>query len=82
VATPQGQGGEDLDKLVGIPIPVHLTGALSRPNWSIDLAEALTASQKVQLEQRLDAEIRKQVPKELQDKLPKLPQKLLEGLFH
>jgi len=79
VATLQGQGGEDLNQLKGIPIPVRFKGPLGRPDWSIELAEALTESQKAHLEGRLDAEIRKRVPKEFQDKFP---QGLLKGLFH
>jgi AsmA protein len=38
VATSKGQGGRDVDELAGITVPVQLTGTLSAPQWSIDVA--------------------------------------------
>ncbi len=36
VASTNGQGGEAIDKLAGIPIPIRFTGSLTEPNYSID----------------------------------------------
>jgi AsmA protein len=40
VKPPPGQG---IDELVGIPIPVRLTGTFVRPRWNVDVASALRA---------------------------------------
>jgi AsmA protein len=39
VATSQGQGGKDLSHLAGVTVPVRLTGALDKPDWTIDYGE-------------------------------------------
>lgn len=36
VASTDGQGGEAVDKLAGIPIPIRFTGSLTEPSYSID----------------------------------------------
>ncbi len=36
VASTDGQGGEAMEKLAGIPIPIRFTGSLTEPNYSID----------------------------------------------
>ncbi|HYC48783.1 MAG TPA: AsmA family protein [Burkholderiales bacterium] len=38
VATSKGQGGRDAANLAGVTVPVKLTGALDKPDWSIDFA--------------------------------------------
>jgi len=47
VTTLKGEGGEELKDLVGIPIPIHVTGSFSDPNYALDteaLAEAVAKS--------------------------------------
>jgi AsmA protein len=47
VSTLKGQGGEELDDLVGIPIPIHVTGSAADPKYALDteaLAQALAKS--------------------------------------
>ena len=47
VKTLKGQGGEELKDLVGIPIPIHVTGKVADPTYALDtdaLAEALAKS--------------------------------------
>ncbi len=47
VTTLKGQGGEELKDLVGIPIPIHVTGNVADPTYALDtdaLAEALAKS--------------------------------------
>lgn len=44
VATSRGQGGRDLSNLAGVTIPVKLTGALEKPDVSIDFGELVAKS--------------------------------------
>jgi AsmA protein len=47
VTTLEGQGGAELNDLVGIPIPIHVTGSFTNPRYALDteaLAEALAKS--------------------------------------
>lgn len=47
VTTLKGEGGEELKDLVGIPIPIHVTGSFADPRYALDtqaLAEALAKS--------------------------------------
>jgi len=76
VSTPKGQGGEGLNQLVGIPIPVHLTGPWADPKWNIDLAKVLQEQQKAKLKKEVDKKLKKKLPG-LKDKLPGA----LKGLF-
>jgi AsmA protein len=73
VSTPKGQGGQELEELVGVPIPVRIHGSWSDPKFKIQLAEVLEEQQKERLKQKLDAKVDKKlkekVPEELEDKL-------------
>jgi AsmA protein len=44
VATSKGQGGRDLTQLVGVTVPVKLTGALEKPDVSIDFGDVIAKS--------------------------------------
>ncbi len=44
VATSKGQGGRDLSQLVGVTIPVRLTGALEKPDVAIDFGDVIAKS--------------------------------------
>lgn len=44
VATSKGQGGRDLSNLTGVTIPVRVTGALDKPDITVDFAELITKS--------------------------------------
>jgi len=44
VATSKGQGGRDLSNLAGVTIPVRVTGALDKPDISVDYAELIAKS--------------------------------------
>ena len=46
VGSLEGQGGQGLDELKGVPIPVKLSGNLYDPDISIDILAAITESQK------------------------------------
>ena len=57
----QGQGGESLDDLVGIPIPIRVTGSFAEPRYALDtkaLAEELARDKvKEQLSDTIDKKI-------------------------
>ncbi len=61
VGTLEGQGGQGLDDLQGLAIPVRLQGAFQDPKISLDLA-ALLAS-------RANAELKARVQEKVEDKL-------------
>jgi len=86
VASLEGQGGQDLERLKGVPIPVHLRGPLSKPKWSIDIGEALAESQKAKLKEKLNKELEKAIPADIQEKIPggldKQLNGVLKGLFN
>ncbi len=73
VNTPQGQGGQGLEQLVGIPIPVRIYGSWSDPRFNIQLAKVLEEQQKAKLKEKidtkLDQKLQEKVPEDLQDKL-------------
>lgn len=73
VSTEKGQGGEGLEDLKGIPVPVHLTGPYASPDYSVDWGQVLAGSQKAKLEEK-----KEEVKQELKDKL----QDKLKGLFN
>jgi len=82
VSSLKGQGGKELDNLKGVPIPVHLTGPLSKPDWSVDLAAALTESQKGKLKEKATQEIQKALGGEDGKKLPGGLDGVVKGLFN
>jgi AsmA protein len=73
VNTPEGQGGQGLEELVGIPIPVRIKGSWSDPSFSVELAQVLAEQQKAKLKEKVDSRVeeklQEKVPEDLQDKL-------------
>ena len=83
VATLEGQGGAGLDRLKGVPIPLRIEGALDDPRFTLDLAAAITESQKARLEAK-KAEVKEKVEKKKEEARRKLEEKVqerLKGLF-
>lgn len=72
VSTDKGQGGEGLDELKGIPVPVHLTGPLASPGFNINWGEVLVDTQKAKLEEKTQ---------KLEQKLQNKIEDKLKGLF-
>ena len=68
VSTEKGQGGEGLDDLKGVPVPVHLTGAYASPDFSVDWGQVLTGTQKAKVEKKVE-EKKVEVKKKLEGKL-------------
>ena len=84
VSTAVGQGGEGLEELKGVPVPVKLTGPYAAPDYSIDWAQVVTGSQKAKLEEK-KAEVKQQLDKKKDEAKQKLENKLndkLKGLFN
>jgi len=69
VATDKGQGGETLEQLKGVTIPVRLTGAYASPTYTVDWAKIILESQKGKIEEKLQDELKGKIPADLQDQL-------------
>ncbi len=81
VASLSGQGGDDLKDLVGVPIPIRITGSFTDPDWKLDLKSVLEEKVKSQAKGLVDEALKD--PKEALKDPKKLlgdPKKLLEGL--
>jgi len=79
VSSDKGQGGEGLEELKGVVIPVHLTGPLASPNYKVNWEKALLESQKGKVKEKIQEKIEeklkgKDIPPDLQD--------ALKGLFN
>lgn len=68
VNTDKGQGGEGLEELKGIPIPLHVKGTFAKPSYGIDLAAVLTGTQKAKVQKKIDKKVKK-LEEKIQDKL-------------
>ncbi|MES9856197.1 MAG: AsmA family protein [Sedimenticola sp.] len=68
VSTEKGQGGEGLDDLKGVPIPVHLTGPYAAPDYSFDFGSVLAGAQKAKVEKKVE-EKKQELKQKLEDKL-------------
>lgn len=54
VGSLEGQGGQGLAELSGIPIPVKLTGNLYEPDIAVDIVAAIAGSQKAKINAKKD----------------------------
>ena len=54
VGSLEGQGGQGLDELSGIPIPIRLTGNMNDPEIKVDILAAIAGSQKELINQKKD----------------------------
>jgi AsmA protein len=72
----EGQGGKGRDDLAGIPIPVRVTGPLSKPSYRPDLEAALSAKAKAQLEEK-----KQEVTKKVEEKAREKLDGVFKGLF-
>ncbi|AKH20890.1 AsmA family protein [Sedimenticola thiotaurini] len=84
VSTAAGQGGEGLEQLKGVPVPVKLTGPYASPKYTIDWAQVVTGTQKAKLEEK-KAEVKQQLEEKKEETKEKLENKLkgkLKGLFN
>jgi AsmA protein len=81
VNTPTGQGGEALQDLVGIPIPVKIKGNWNNPDFSVQLSKILEEQQKAKLKQKFDDKVDEKIGEKLEEKVPdELKDKLKDKL--
>ncbi|HAJ92180.1 MAG TPA: hypothetical protein DCO71_06145 [Gammaproteobacteria bacterium] len=77
VGSLKGQGGEEMQELKGVSIPVRVGGTFSKPTYVPDLAAVLSDAAKAEVEKKVEKETKK-----LQKKLgDDLTDKLLKDLF-
>jgi AsmA protein len=77
VETLKGQGGEGLEDLRGVAIPVKVGGTWSKPTYTPDVAAALGEAAKEKIQEKVDEEIEQH-----RDKIEKkIGDELLKGLF-
>lgn len=69
VATLEGQGGEALEKLKGINIPVRIQGTFAQPKFKIDMEKILTEGAKKELKEKATKKLEEKVDDKLKDKL-------------
>ncbi|HEY5762320.1 MAG TPA: AsmA-like C-terminal region-containing protein, partial [Rhodocyclaceae bacterium] len=79
VSTSTGQGGDELEHLKGLTVPVRLRGPLAAPSWKIEFAglsgeaaKAKLAEKKEEVKAKLEenkVELREQVKEKARDKL-------------
>ena len=68
VASFEGQGGDSLDKLKGVPIPIRVVGNMTAPSYKLDEKALMEGAAKQQIEEKKE-EIRNKVQEKIQDKL-------------
>jgi len=77
VGSLKGQGGEGVEELKGLSVPVHVGGTFSKPTYAPDLAAVLSDAAKAEVEKKVEKE-----KKKLQEKLgDDLTDKLLKDIF-
>jgi len=84
VKTMEGQGGGDLKDLLGIPIPVRLSGSFADPKPSVDtkvLAKRLLQGKVEEQKEKLQQKVQEKIQDKLQGELPSVLQDRLKGLF-
>jgi AsmA protein len=71
-----GQGGKGRDELAGVPIPVRVSGPLTKPSFRPDLEAALSAKAKAAIEEQ-KVELQNKAEEKVKEKLDGV----LKGLF-
>jgi len=82
VSTEKGQGGEGLDELKGVPVPVHLTGTFAKPKYDIDWKTVVVATQKGKIDEKIDSKLDKVLGDKVDDQTKDQLRGVLKGLFH
>lgn len=53
----KGQGGDELKDLVGIPIPIHVTGSFAKPSYALDTQELVQALGNAKVQEMIDKKV-------------------------
>lgn len=77
VETSQGQGGEDLDELKGVTIPVRCKGQFAEPSCKPDLESIAKEKIKEEIREEFDEKIGDKI----EDKIGEDGRRFIEGLF-
>ena len=57
----EGQGGESIDELVGVPVPIHVTGSFSEPSYALDMQTLAEELAKGKVKEKLGETIDKKI---------------------
>ena len=71
-----GQGGKGRDELAGVPIPVRVSGPLTKPSFRPDLEAALSAKAKAALDEQ-----KEKLQEKAEEKVKEKLDGVLKGLF-
>lgn len=77
VSTEKGQGGEGLDELKGVTVPVRLSGPFTDVDYQVDLKTVLVETQGARIEEKIDSKL----DKALGDKVDEHTKDKLKGVF-
>jgi len=77
VASLEGQGSKDMEDLVGVPVPVKISGPFAKPKVRADMEELAKRLFKGKVEEKVE----KKIEEKLKDKLPDELKDKLKGLF-
>ncbi len=72
VNTATGQGGEDLERLKQVPVPIRIKGAFSDPSISLDLESLAKEAAKGEAKKRIEEEVDKRLKDEGGEKVKEL----------
>jgi AsmA protein len=67
VATGKGQGGEDLDHLKGLTIPVKLSGTFEAPKYEIDYRSVANQAAKAEVKKAIEEKAKPKLEKKLRE---------------
>lgn len=82
VATVKGQGGAELDDLVGVPIPIRISGSFKEPKYAVDVQALAQSLAKSKAGEVVDEKVGKELEKRLGTEGAEDAKKLLKGLFN
>lgn len=57
VKTLKGQGGDDMKDLVGVPIPIHVTGSFAEPKYALDTEALVQALGKSKVQEAIEEKV-------------------------
>jgi AsmA protein len=80
VAVPRGQSGEDLEDLMGVPIPIRIHGPLGKPRYALDMKAVLEAAARGKVKEKVEA-VEEKLKEKLEKKVPGLKGLDLKKLF-
>lgn len=82
VATAQGQGGQDLEALRGVPIPVRIHGPFDAPEYRLDLEAMARQAAESKLREEAEERLGEKLQEELEGKIGEEGKGLLERLLN